>query len=202
MTVNVNRTKHCPRESPSLSGLSCRLQSHAICMVMHPTAPTGNAIRILLVEDHPIVGEEIYGLLGTYPNIDLLGRAQDGEEAVLKVDALQPTVVVMDINLPKMDGIAATRLIKRKHPHIVVIGLTAAREEYLVYTMLKAGAYEVLAKETAEADLYSTIQKGVAAANAILILKEDQQHSDTTTTSDKSSGYQAVDEEPLAEGPA
>jgi DNA-binding NarL/FixJ family response regulator len=93
---------------------------------------------------------------------------------VLKVDALQPTVVVMDINLPKMDGIAATRLIKRKHPHIVVIGLTSAREEYLVYTMLKAGAYEVLAKETAEADLYSTIQKGVAAANAIVILKEDQ----------------------------
>jgi DNA-binding NarL/FixJ family response regulator len=160
-------------------------------MVIHPSAPTGNAIRILLVEDHPIVGEEIYGLLGTYPNIDLIGRAQDGEEAVSKVDALQPAVVVMDINLPKMDGIAATRLIKRKHPHIVVIGLTAAREEYLVYAMLKAGAYEVLAKETAEADLYSTIQKGVAAANTILILKEDQNNEDTTSSSDKSSELSA-----------
>ena len=160
-------------------------------MVIHSLAPTGNAIRILLVEDHPIVGEEIYGLLGTYPNIDLIGRAQDGQEAVLKVDALQPAVVVMDINLPKMDGIAATRLIKRRHPHIVVIGLTAAREEYLVYTMLKAGAYEVLAKETAEADLYSTIQKGVAAANTILILKEDQNNADTPSSSDKSSELSA-----------
>jgi DNA-binding NarL/FixJ family response regulator len=138
-----------------------------------------------------MVGEEIYGLLDTYPNIDLIGRAQDGQEAVLKVDALQPAVVVMDINLPKMDGIAATRLIKRRHPHVVVIGLTAAPEEYLVYAMLKAGAYEVLAKEKAGADLYSTIQRGVAAANTILILKDDQNTSDTTTSSDTSSELSA-----------
>jgi DNA-binding NarL/FixJ family response regulator len=154
-------------------------------------APTGNAIRILLVEDHPMVGEEIYALLGTYPNIDLLGRAQDGQEAVLKVDALQPAVVVMDINLPKMDGIAATRLIKRRHPHVVVVGLTAAPEEYLVYAMLKAGAYEVLAKEKAGADLYSTIQRGVAAANTILILKEDQNTSGTIASPDTSSELSA-----------
>jgi DNA-binding NarL/FixJ family response regulator len=160
-------------------------------MHIDSSAPTGNAIRILLVEDHPMVGEEIYGLLDTYPNIDLIGRAQDGQEAVLKVDALQPAVVVMDINLPKMDGIAATRLIKRRHPHIVVIGLTAAPEEYLVYAMLKAGAYEVLAKEKAGADLYSTIQRGVAAANTILILKDDQNTSDTTTSSDTSSELSA-----------
>jgi DNA-binding NarL/FixJ family response regulator len=160
-------------------------------MGIHPSAPTGNAIRILLVEDHPIVGEEIYELLATYPNIDLIGRAQDGQEAVLKVDTLQPAVVVMDINLPIMDGIAATRLIKRRHPHVVVIGLTAAREEYLVYAMLKAGAYEVLAKEKAGADLYATIQRGVAAANTILILKDDHNSSDTTSSSDKSSELSA-----------
>jgi DNA-binding NarL/FixJ family response regulator len=53
-------------------------------MHIDSSAPTGNAIRILLVEDHPMVGEEIYGLLDTYPNIDLIGRAQDGQEAVLK----------------------------------------------------------------------------------------------------------------------
>jgi DNA-binding NarL/FixJ family response regulator len=160
-------------------------------MLTPPSSPTGNAIRVLLVEDHPMVGEEIYALLGTYPNIDLIGRAQDGHEAVLKVEALQPAVVVMDINLPKMDGIAATRLIKRKHPHVVVIGLTAALEEYLVYAMLKAGAYELLAKEKAGADLYSTIQRGVAAANTILILKEDHNSSNTTTSSDKSSELSA-----------
>jgi len=57
--------------------------------------------------------------------------------------------------------------------------------------MLKAGAHEVLAKENAEADLYTTIQRGVAAANTILILKEDQNNSDTTTSSDKSSELSA-----------
>jgi DNA-binding NarL/FixJ family response regulator len=155
-------------------------------MHIDPMSPTGNAIRILLVEDHPMVGEEIYALLGTYPNLDLIGHAQDGHQAVLQVDALQPAVVVMDIHLPQMDGIAATRLIKRRHPHVVVVGLTAAPEEYLVSAMLKAGAYEVLAKEKAGANLYSTIQRGVAAANTILILKEDDGTSDTIASSDTS----------------
>ena len=64
-------------------------------------------------------------MLQAYPNIDFVAVRETGEEAVLKVITLQPAVVVMDINLPKMDGIAATRVIKRKYPHIVVIGLTA-----------------------------------------------------------------------------
>ena len=130
--------------------------------------------------------ERRFTLLGTYPNLDLIGHAQDGHQAVLQVDALQPAVVVMDIHLPQMDGIAATRLIKRRHPHVVVVGLTATPEEYLVSAMLKAGAYEVLAKEKAGTDLYSTIQRGVAAANTILILKEDYGTSDTIVSSDTS----------------
>jgi DNA-binding NarL/FixJ family response regulator len=132
----------------------------------------GKRIRTFLVEDHPLVGEAVSMLLQAYPNIDLVGRAEDGEEAVLQVATLQPSVVVMDINLPKMDGIAATRLIKRKYAHIVVIGLTVAREDYLIYAMLKAGAFDVLAKENAQDDLYNTIQKAVAASNPILILEE------------------------------
>jgi DNA-binding NarL/FixJ family response regulator len=128
-------------------------------------------IRTFLVEDHPVVREEIGLLLHSYPNIDFIGKAVDGEEAVLEVAKLQPSVVIMDINLPKMDGIAATRMIKMKFPHIVVIGVTSTPRDYLVYAMLKAGAFEVLAKEQAANDLYSTIQRAVAAANPILILE-------------------------------
>jgi DNA-binding NarL/FixJ family response regulator len=130
----------------------------------------GSRIRTFLVEDHPLIGEEVGRLLRAYPNIDLVGSAEDGEEAVLKVIALQPAVVVMDINLPKIDGIAATRLIKRKYAHIVVIGLTAAINEYVVYAMLKVGAFDVLAKEKAQDDLYTTIQRAVATSRPILIL--------------------------------
>lgn len=132
----------------------------------------GNRIRTFLVEDHPLVAEEIRRLLQAYPNIDLVGSAEDGEEAVLKVITLQPAVVVMDINLPKMDGIAATRLIKRKYADIVVIGLTVRIDEHLVNAMLKAGAFDVVAKEKAQDALYSTIQRAVAGSRPILILEE------------------------------
>lgn len=134
----------------------------------------GNPIRILLVEDHRMVEEELRLLLQSYPNVELVDRAQDGEEAVSKVAKLQPTVVVMDVNLPKMDGIAATREIKTKYPNIVVIGLTVSTEDYVLYAMLKAGASEVLRKENVVNDLYRAIQRAVASAHPIVILEEGQ----------------------------
>lgn len=121
-----------------------------------------------------MVEEELRLLLQSYPNVELVDRAQDGEEAVSKVAKLQPTVVVMDVNLPKMDGIAATREIKTKYPNIVVIGLTVSTEDYVLYAMLKAGASEVLRKENVVNDLYRAIQRAVASAHPIVILEEDQ----------------------------
>lgn len=141
---------------------------------------TANTIRVLLAEDHALVGDELCRYLQQFPNVDLVGRAQDGAEAVLKAAKLQPSVVVMDVNLPKMDGIAATREIKMKYPKIVVVGVTSMAEDYIVYAMLKAGAFEVLAKEKALTDLYSTIQRAVASTHPILILEEDQITPNTT----------------------
>lgn len=137
-------------------------------------------IRVLLAEDHALVGDELCRYLQQFPNVDLLGRAHDGAEVVLEAAKLQPSVVVMDVNLPKMDGIAATREIKRKYPEIVVVGVTSTPEDYIVYAMLKAGAFEVLPKEKALTDLYSTIQRAVASTHSILILQEDQITPNTT----------------------
>ena len=161
---------------------------------------TANPIRILLVEDDILVQESLCNLLRSYPNVDLVDVAADGEEAVSKAATLQPTVVVMDINLPRMDGIAATREIKTKYPQIVVVGLTCSREDYLVYAMLKAGAFELLAKENAVSDLYSTIQRAVASAHPILIREEDQVTSEKTTPFDESSALQGNDMGSTAEG--
>lgn len=141
---------------------------------------TANTIRVLLAEDHALVGDELCRYLEQFPNVDLVGRAQDGAEVVLKTAKLQPSVVVMDVNLPKMDGIAATREIKMKYPEIVVVGVTSMPEDYIVYAMLKAGAFEVLAKEKALTDLYGTIQRAVASTHPILILEEDQITPNTT----------------------
>ena len=134
--------------------------------------PKANAIRVLVVEDNSLVREELCRLLKSYPNIDVVGQAGDGEEAMAMVETLHPTVVVMDINLPKLDGIAATRQIKTRYPEIIVIGITFVPEEYVVYAMVKAGAYEVVTKDKAATDLYSTLQKAVASVHPILIEEE------------------------------
>ena len=70
-------------------------------------------IRVLLVEDHTLVRQGLRSALEAYPNIEVVGEASDGETAVLNAFKLQPTAIVMDINMPKMDGIAATRVIKK-----------------------------------------------------------------------------------------
>jgi DNA-binding NarL/FixJ family response regulator len=158
----------------------------------------GNPIRILLVEDHTLVEEELRLLLQSYPNVEIVDRAQDGEEAVLKVAKLQPTVVVMDVNLPKMDGIAATREIKTKYPNIVVIGLTVSTEDYVRYAMLKAGASEVLGKGNVVNDLYRAIQRAVASAHPIVILEEDQATENTSPRTEGTTSSGTVDAIPPA----
>jgi DNA-binding NarL/FixJ family response regulator len=130
------------------------------------------AVRVLLVEDHTIVRQGVRSLLETYPNLDVVGEAHDGEEAVMKVGNLQPAVVVMDINMPKMDGIAATRLIRTNYPHIAVLGLSVNAEGYHHEAMLRAGAFEVVSKEHAVDRLYSAIQRAVASVQPILVLED------------------------------
>jgi DNA-binding NarL/FixJ family response regulator len=89
--------------------------------------------------------------LKCYPRIEVVGEASDGEEAVACVAKVLPTVVVMDIIMPKMDGIAATRLIKTQYPQIAIIGLTRGLKDYTSYTMKKAGTFEILDKKSAVA---------------------------------------------------
>ena len=130
------------------------------------------AIRILLVDDHALVRQGLRSALQAYPNIDVVGEAGDGEEAVVSAAQLQPAVVVMDINMSKMDGIAATRLIKTQYPEIVVVGLSVNATAYYLDAMQKAGAFEVLSKDSAVDTLYASIQRAVAAVQPVLILEE------------------------------
>jgi two-component system, NarL family, response regulator LiaR len=96
-----------------------------------------------------------------YPRIEVIGEASDGEEAVACVAKVLPTVVVMDIVTPKMDGIAATRLIKRQYPQIAIIGLTRELKDDMSYSMEKAGAVKIIDKTSAVAELYDAIQRAV-----------------------------------------
>ena len=133
---------------------------------------TAQRIRVLLVDDHTIVRQGLRSVLEAYPNIEVVGEASNGEEAMVSVGKLQPAVVVMDINMSKMDGITATRLIKIQYPQIAVVGLSVNAKDYQEYTMQKSGAFEVLLKESTVDDLYGAIQRAVAAVQPVLILEE------------------------------
>ncbi|HKT34502.1 MAG TPA: response regulator transcription factor [Nitrospira sp.] len=115
-------------------------------------------IRVLLVDDHLMFRQGLRSLLQSYPDIDVVAEASDGAEAVSKASTVRPTVVVMDISMPKMDGVAATRILKSQHAKVAVVGLSVTGEGYQVDAMLKAGAVTVLTKERAVDELYDSIK--------------------------------------------
>lgn len=124
-------------------------------------------IEVLLVDDSDAFRQTLRSFLTTFADIRIVGEASDGETAVLAVGKLKPTVVLTDINIPALDGIAATRMIKANHPHVAVIGLSVGVEEYSVYAMIKAGASEVVDKEHIFKHLPLAIRK--AAAPSVLV---------------------------------
>jgi DNA-binding NarL/FixJ family response regulator len=119
---------------------------------------TAQRIRVLIVDDHLMFRQGLRTLLQSYPDIDVVDEAGDGAEAVSKVAAHHPSVVVMDISMPKMDGVAATRVLKSQHSQVTVLGLSVTGQGYQVEAMLKAGAAEVLTKDRAVDELYDSIK--------------------------------------------
>ena len=114
--------------------------------------------------------------LEAYPRIEVVGEASDGEEVLASIAKLQPTVVVMDVVMPKLDGIAATRLIKTQYPQIVVVGLTRELEDYTSYSMRKAGASEVVDKKNAVGELYGAIQRALGSIDGKAVDEPDIGH--------------------------
>lgn len=120
-------------------------------------------LRVLLVDDHAMVRQGLRSVLDSYQDLDVVGEAGDGEVAISLAAALQPDVVVMDINMPKVDGIEATRRIVSAHPDIVVIGLSVQNERHIEEAMLNAGAAVFVTKERAAVQLYEAIVSTVRA---------------------------------------
>jgi DNA-binding NarL/FixJ family response regulator len=140
------------------SSLYCReISSFEILMA---SSSTNAKIRVLLVDDHPTLRQTLRSTLEAYPYIEVAGEASDGEEAIARVEQLQPAVVVMDIYMGRMDGITATRLIKAQHPHVAVIGLTVEQKDFQLYAMHKAGAIEIIGKQNM-AEVPAAIQRAV-----------------------------------------
>lgn len=115
-------------------------------------------IRVLLVDDHLILREGIRSLLGKVLDIEMVGEAGEGGEAVAKVEQLVPDVVLMDITMPGMSGLEATRQIKQKYPQVKVLILTIHATNQYLSQMLQAGASGYVVKTTATSELISAIR--------------------------------------------
>ena len=121
-------------------------------------------IRVLLVDDHTMMREGLRSVLDAHPDVTVVGEAVDGEAAVVAAEELQPTLIVMDINMPKMNGIEATAQITSRYPHIIVIGLSVNAGDANEKAMKEAGAVMLLTKEAAVDELYEAIQTAVKGA--------------------------------------
>jgi two-component system response regulator NreC len=117
-----------------------------------------NKIRVLLADDHLILREGIRLLLGKVPDIEVVGEASEGGEAVAKAEQLVPDVVLMDITMPGLNGLEATRQIKQKTPQVKVLILTMHDTSQYLSQMLQAGASGYVVKTTTTHDLISAIK--------------------------------------------
>lgn len=123
-------------------------------------------ITIVVVDDHPVVRNGLVSLLRTIPQLEVVGEAADGETAVQVVDEHQPDVVLMDVRMPGMDGIEATRIIREQTPRSRVLILTMHDDDATVFTAMKAGAQGYLLKESEQDDIVRAVH-GVVAGEAI-----------------------------------
>jgi DNA-binding NarL/FixJ family response regulator len=124
-------------------------------------------IRILLVEDHKIVREGTCQLLEQAPDLTVIGEAADGGEAVRLATELSPDVVVMDVRLPVLNGIEATRVIKDQHPNMPILILSAYDDDRYVFPLLDAGANGYVLKTTSWAELAQAIRTVQAGKTAL-----------------------------------
>jgi len=115
-------------------------------------------IRVLLADDHAVLREGLRSLLSLQEDIEVVGEASDGQEAVERVEQLAPDVVVMDIAMPRMDGLEATRLLKQEHPEVQVLILTQHDNREYVFSLLQAGAAGYVLKKTSGAEVIAAIR--------------------------------------------
>jgi two-component system, NarL family, response regulator LiaR len=115
-------------------------------------------IKVLLVDDHAVVRSGLGAVLMTNEDLELVGEASNGEEAIRQVDRLRPDVVLMDILMPVMDGVQATKAIHDKHPEVRIIALTSFKEKDMVEGALKAGALSYLIKNVSADELVTAIR--------------------------------------------
>ena len=124
-------------------------------------------IQVLLVDDHAMVRQGLRAILEDYSDLHVVAEAGDGRQAIEAVRTFRPHLVVMDINMPVMDGIEATALIKQEYPDTIVVGLSFNATKEFRDAIIKAGAVDLLTKEAVVEQLHDSIVMAVSASNRL-----------------------------------
>ncbi len=119
----------------------------------------GNPIRVLIADDHAIVRKGLIALLATEPGIEVVGEAQDGRQAITQAESLQPDVILMDLVMPEVDGIAAIQHITAHESNVRILVLTSFASDDKVFRAIKAGALGYLLKDSGPDELVSAIEQ-------------------------------------------
>ncbi len=146
-------------------------------------------IKIMLVDDHSVVRSGLSAFLSVNPDFELVGEAENGEQAVSRAAKFQPEVILMDLMMPVMDGVAATAEIKKQNPKIQIIALTSFQEDELVQNALKAGAIGYLMKNVSARELAAAIRAAKEgkmtlspeAAQALVRASQQSQETESLT---------------------
>jgi NarL family two-component system response regulator LiaR len=147
-------------------------------------------IRLLICDDHAVVRRGLRSLVGVKPEMELVGEAADGEEAVAMVEKLNPDVIIMDLIMPRKDGVAAIAEIKKKNPDAKILVLTSFSDDKNVFSAIKAGASGYLLKDSSPEDLLQAIDDvyhGKSSLHPVIaqkVIHEMHQPSDLPPTDD------------------
>jgi NarL family two-component system response regulator LiaR len=149
-----------------------------------------NPIRILVADDHPIVRKGLHTLISSEPDLEWVGEAADGVEAVEQALALRPDVILMDIMMPRLDGVEAIKQIKANYPQAGILIITSFAEDDKIFQAIKAGALGYLLKDSAPQELLQAIydvyqdKPSLHPTIALKLMQEIQQPSTQSLTTE------------------
>lgn len=127
--------------------------------------------RVLVVDDHILFREGIAGIIDALPDMQIIGEADDGLEAIVKAGQLQPDLILMDIQMPACDGIEATARIKKEHPEVVIVMLTVRDDDEQLFQAIKCGAQGYLLKNIRSEEMLAMLRaalRGEAALSPVM----------------------------------